>query len=532
MPESWRPIAHQIDMKAKAILTDCLPAEWAAVEQQPDYAVDYRIEVFERELKTGNFFGVQLKGSETLDPTAENWKYPLKAKHLESFIDIERQPIFLVLVDTKSRQVRLQFLQKYVHENLEGKDWRKQKTVTVALGKQNITSNKDQWKELVSQSIEYVREKLPGGLQATIEHEQQKYEALDPRFSVKLSATDKTKHYSLHPKEDVKLKFNIKLGTDQERLSDWLEKGLPIELNPGEFTIEGSELFKQLAGSARIEPRSVFVGTLTLLDVTEDTEGTIVLSMPAHARLGRSQGQLTAKLPNAPLSIEADLHYQKESPLDFRVSLPFKHWHGQRLLQLAHFQEIHHLFRKASKNSNFSLRFECPGHFTIGFVSPSAQFLQLQEFLEVTETLRMARYMAKHYSINPILLKEHFDNDWDDVVELYHYLVEPDKNRPAPNIGFSAVLPRSQAKSFVNDLATRIQGDHFKIESTWGFWFFDRCLLVRIAREIWPMLFCAASADEQFLNEDLDDITLEFVGNEQTQQKMYVIEPSPPQQSY
>jgi hypothetical protein len=186
-----RPKQHQIDELAQRVFRDALPAEWVAREQRPDYGIDYLVEIGKSEKLTGLAFAVQLKGKKTLAHDGESILYQsLETRHLAYYLDKQRAPVFLVLVDVVTHEGYWLFLQRYALEHLKDVDWRRQTTVTLRLPAANSLKNIDALERAVEEADHLMAELRPSAVQGAITAERKRMETLDPRIRVEVSATE------------------------------------------------------------------------------------------------------------------------------------------------------------------------------------------------------------------------------------------------------------------------------------------------------------------------------------------------------
>lgn len=518
MSEHWRSRSHAIGEKAQSVFEGAISDDWAAVKQTPDYGVDYRVEVFEKGEKTGNIFGVQLKGSTTLAPQATTWKLRLKTKHLAAFLDKERQPIFVVLVDTINKKGRWLFVQQYVTEQLDAKKWRKKQSAQLLFPTSNDIADSDAFAAKVAEAFEYVRHLWPGGLRATIDYEQQRLEALDPRFEVKVTASEDNTHCQIYAKQNVTLTIKIDGPENISRLRDLIESGIPAEFASRDVQVKGSPLFESFSdGTMKIAPH-VHLGDLTISAIEKDDDR-VLLTMPATLRFGASRGLLAAKLPNGPLTFEVDLHDKKGEPLNARLSAPLKKWFGQALGNLAHFDGFRRLIFAIETGVDLRVGFSVPGAFSLSLRTNATQLSEMRKYTTAVDGLNKARWIAKELSINASLDHSHFDHEWNDVFELYELLKNDGVPRPAPRQHLTFTMPREETSMFLAPTPQNHDRGHFKRVSSWEYWFFGHTVeILDLAHECTEMAIDRDAAISQLSNPKNDRIRLSFHGTDTSTQ--------------
>ena len=495
-----------------------IPDDWAAVKQTPDYGVDYRVEVFEKGEKTGNIFGVQLKGSTTLAPQATTWKLRLKTKHLAAFLDKERQPIFVVLIDTIHKKGRWLFVQKFVKENLVANKWRNKQSAQLLFPISNDITDSDTLSAEVVEAFEYVRHLWPGGLRATIEYEQQRLEALDPRFEVEIAASGDKTHCQIYAKQNVELTLKIGGPKNIGRLRDLIECGIPAEFASSDVEVKGSPLFESFNdGTMKITPR-VHLGDLTISAI-EENDDRVLLTMPATLRSGASKGLLAANLPNGPLTFEVDLHNKKGEPLNARLTAPLKKWFGQALGNLAYFDGFRRLIFAIETHVDLRVEFSVPGAFSLSLRTNASQLGEMRKYTTAVDGLNKARWIARELSINASLNHSHFDHEWNDVFELYELLKNNGVPRPAPRQHLTFTMPREETSMFLGPTSQDHQRGHFKRVSSWEYWFFGHTVeILDLAHECTEMAIDRDAAISELSNPKSDRIRLNFHGTDTSTQ--------------
>jgi hypothetical protein len=133
-----RPEEHEIDTAAERLFESVLPSSWVARRQEPDYGIDYIVDVFTEGVATGIQFATQLKGSRSVRCRDGVVTFPLQTKHLAYYVDKVRLPVFLVRIDIAGGIAYWVFLQQYAMETLSGIKWRQQKSVTIRVPTINV----------------------------------------------------------------------------------------------------------------------------------------------------------------------------------------------------------------------------------------------------------------------------------------------------------------------------------------------------------------------------------------------------------
>ncbi len=134
-----RPKSHQIDTQAQRILQSKLPTNWVLRPQNPDYGIDYEIEVFNNDQPAGIWFRIQLKGKEQSRETEHSIAISFETDTIEYYLSKVPFPVFLFVVLVQKEEIYWLFVQKYANEILrvEKSEWMKQASVTLKIPKTN-----------------------------------------------------------------------------------------------------------------------------------------------------------------------------------------------------------------------------------------------------------------------------------------------------------------------------------------------------------------------------------------------------------
>ena len=134
-----RPIQHEIGTVVKLVFQKSLPPSWIARPMQPDYGLDYEVEIVEKEKPTGKVFGVQLKGTRSPKYEDESLRLSFEVDKLIYYFKDICKPVFIVLADLKNNECFWLFAQRYIQQILSKQNphWYEQKSVTLHIPKSN-----------------------------------------------------------------------------------------------------------------------------------------------------------------------------------------------------------------------------------------------------------------------------------------------------------------------------------------------------------------------------------------------------------
>lgn len=432
-----------------------LPADWQPREQHPDYRIDYIVEIFENEQPTGLSFAVQLKGTGSLDESEGSVRVRIETDHLAYYMDRVTSPVFLVVVDVERDRGYWTFVQAYALDDLAGKDWRQQGTVTIKIPIENDLSDTARLHEAVRGASKRMAELHPAAITGAIVAEQRRIQNLDPRFNVCVEGTEQGIQCKLSAKQPVDVAFTLKgrPGDLPRKHEELLLKGNPITVAPGEVEVTGTRLFDELtrAGGALHWSRK-YNASVTL--VGKDRAGLQVASIehiPGELEGGLEELRFDGRLPNSPFRIRFPINV-KDGPerIQITVELPAAGWHGQRIRSLAYFEQIEGLlgFKQAIVTIEIELFVDGNRLFSGVLGSDMRELLrQASPFLEI---LRKARHVAERFSVNPTFPADFNAEHAHDVEELFALVTTGEYRRRALGQKVTIKVLRDGLRSFLN----------------------------------------------------------------------------------
>ena len=342
-----RPSQHVTDDQAQALLQLAWP-DWVFNKRTRDYGKDFTVEVVEDEQVTGLELIVQLKGTRRrLHARDGHISFSLGTKYLKHYLAC-RLPVFLVVMHVEEKRGYWLFLQQYEQERLRQRQWSQQKTVTVRLPVNNQVSDMDQLRIAVQSADAFMASYRPGAIRPAIEAEQVSYESLDPRFKVKIEATDSYTHRRLIAQEDVSSSFVLR---DPKKAEDLFERGLEIELEQGDLSVTGSPLLAKITEEAKaIRIHKSYPCSVRIL-VGEESDRPRPAIGPFDGTFegGMSEMRFAAALPSGvfKLGIVFCIDRSKKDEATTHVDMAFRPaaWQGTPLSKLPYFSEMDAVFR-------------------------------------------------------------------------------------------------------------------------------------------------------------------------------------------
>ena len=134
------PRSHELQRWAEQFVSKHLPPSWPPPRPcQPDYGIDFEVEIFEHHKPTGLRFGLQVKGTEHLKINRGQICCQLKVRTLNYY---RRWPdhILLTVCDAKTNVGYWLWIKEYILNILEVSkpEWSGQQTVTVRIPIANV----------------------------------------------------------------------------------------------------------------------------------------------------------------------------------------------------------------------------------------------------------------------------------------------------------------------------------------------------------------------------------------------------------
>ena len=478
-----RPKQHEIDERAKRVFPTLLPPSWVIREQNPDYRIDYQIELFEDSEPCGLFFNVQLKGA--ISPrllTGGARAFSLKTRHLSYYFDKVPLPVFLVLVDVEKKSAWWVFLQKHVRLVLKDDSWRKRKSVSIRIPPDNSLADNAKLRRAIQDAEAFMRDLRPSSIQASIKAEKTRLQELDPRFTATILAKDGNTEIQLNAHQPAKFKLRFRGEEAVRKARAIYEGGGKYEFKPGELAIEGSPIFdfhgNELHAIQVSNRRDV---TLRLIADHENNGGELHLDIPATLSGGHSRCEIVGALPQSPLSIKLSFDLIEQSS-ECIIGFDLGQWIGQEVRFLAFVDPIAVFLRAVSSepylegSKLIKAQVLLLGNAVVDGAGNLDVANVLADYEPIVATLAKAKYVATEMG-QDVKLRSDIGPEHAYEIEVVHNLIKSGEfSYPSPNAKCELKVHPQGVTQFLNLAGDGVTGVPFCT--------FDRKPLPFLGREV------------------------------------------------
>ena len=457
-PVMQKHLTHVIDEEAVGIFKRALPPkEWTVYDIKPDYGKDHKVELVDGGEHTGLTFWVQIKGQKIVRRLKDGTiAFKLERKDLDYHNKL-LVPLFLIVVDVTNQVGYWVFLQEYVRTRLRNDAWRTQDYIQIHLSASNTLSKTSLLRQAVREAIRYMT-----GLtfHADIGVEQQRLEAIDPRFRVEITAGAGGRCYRFHSDEEISIRLSYKDGDPNSgKIEDILDLAQPVVIRGGEIEMKGSPLLEfmfERAGDSdvRLEFNKLVQGFANL--IRNDEAGEIrgrVEAIPCKIKCGRAVARIEARLPSDLLVLIMTIPFEPAGATQVSMSVNLSTWSGRRLMDLPLFDQLAGLL--LNFGAGHRLAFECfaPGQRVLRGTLSFEQDQPYEGVSFLIEILRKARAIAALRSVNPTLPKGYESKISVSEIQAFHEILIGDGLKNAATAAQVRVnIQREGLKQFLFDV--------------------------------------------------------------------------------
>ncbi|XXY48547.1 DUF4365 domain-containing protein [Sorangium sp. So ce269] len=422
-----RSRSQQIDEEAQLIFMRLKPRGWVAREDRPDYGIDYRVQVFERKdpsscgdlfaptVAVSDRFAVQLKGKERVPAKGAYVTYPLETHHLKYYVDVETDPVFLIVVDVMTEDAFWVFTQKYAEEELGDANWRSKNAITIRLPRANLLRFDEGFLQMIRRSIEYMATRRPVAINSAMVAAQRKLERLDPRFDVELTAEvgHLTRRFTLKPSATMDCRFDF--SADGERGRDFL-LGKQVRFLPGEVRFDSVLFDKVPQVEGLIQVGGEAQATLLLARKDAPTKGLFFRGVMTNGI-----GGVSYESEPGPIRLSSDVLFSESSDPCVKCSMRFdlSFWYGKPVPDLTRFDEVQDFFSfygGCTASTQWIVN-GLPGESGEMGLHPLSDDLQ-----RLLRAIRLAREIGDRLGFYPTLPKSFGEIHWISIERLHSLL--------------------------------------------------------------------------------------------------------------
>lgn len=423
--------SHQIDEAAQRLFRGCLPESWVIKKQEPDYHIDYLVEIVNEEELTGVEFYVQLKGSRKFSKKKKHVSLQMKAKHLKYYRNKSHRPVFIIVADLQHKQCYWLFIQEYIERYIAdlNETTAIKKSINIPISNELSQSQIDVFKQVVVDSGKYMRELWPSSINAAVDLKLNTMKKLDPRLNIDISMGNGVTNYSMAPKPGVEFEadFNLSFPENElEKLKEIIDYGGFKKLSVNKLKIDGSELLSDLFNSDKGSNIAVEFGKSVDKAIESEIEFLIgndkrtlsgVCGVMHHGEKG---SKFTGELKNSPFSLQMLCTRKNDNGLTVQFTCGFNQnkWADRNVLSLPFYEKLYNFYKDIDGDIQFSLALLSEGNTLFrGSSDAILKFDDIRGEVEYLTLIKKIRNIASKYSIDLILpsVDKFSDEDWENI---------------------------------------------------------------------------------------------------------------------
>lgn len=428
---------REINKIAQNIFHDSIPPAWLIRGQEPDYHIDYFVEIADKKGPTGTVFGIQLKGTASPKYAKNHIKLFMKTKHISYYLDKVKQPIFIIIIDIINKIGYYSFIQEWLNGPIN-KNWRNAKTMAINIPCDNLINDAENFRKAIYHAENYMRDLWPSSIIASINYEKNRLKNLDPRFKISVSHIDGHTRYGLRPKENINFKIIFKNSKIfQKGVIDFYKRGMPFSIEIDQIRkIEGSKILeeafeKSIQGKLTIEPSQKINSYIILYTFNElNQETSILYNINGTILGGKNEFCFQGGIQDSPLKIKILGKFAKIGlKLEYKINFEYKKWEGLSVKILPFFDRLYSFFKSIINGDNIKLICEIKGQqfFEVIFNIIDGEINIIYNYLNL---LHKARIIALDNNIDLILPKYNLISKYDiNNIELIYDLIMQEEYR-------------------------------------------------------------------------------------------------------
>lgn len=390
-----RPEAHIIGDEAEPIFRKSIPRGWVCRKCDPDYAIDFEVEVVDRGVLTGKRFGVQLKGRSNLRAD-KDISQPIDVQNLLYYRDKYPAPVFLVVTDLRDGKAYWRLIDAAVEQLKD--DWSTRKKVSIRLRREETILDETALRALIDQAND---DKTYSNQFSRARYLEAQKRALGPaakgwELSQTLGPDGTVVQFAASEPRVLKFRLTSERKRLESKLDELFGKGLPTEFEAGEFTIQGSPLDDKIAGSAvtlQVERKLDAELIVERADV-----GTEVYRAQGHFIGGASRSEFVQRAPDSPIRVKLVVDTSSRTdPISFSVRAELSAWIGRPLCALPYADHVRGMYESICDGAELAVKVRRAG-VTTDIGRATVELAQATAPIDrLLEAFEDAAYVARRY---------------------------------------------------------------------------------------------------------------------------------------
>jgi hypothetical protein len=472
--------------EAVNFLKTLLPSEWIWKEENPQFFVDFHVEVGEEGEPTGFEFRAQVKGTKRGNKFA--LKRRIDCKHLRYYRDQARVPVFIILVDLIGRTAHWLFAQRYLRKCPNKTAVDKQRTLTLKFDPADSLNDLERFREALRDADRYVRDLYPGSQKAAASAREAELQELDPDINIKASFEDGCEVLRFNTRKELHYTFQGLTPEGFKSFQAMLDYGDDFD-GAVRVTPPDSPLFRKLMsgenGYIHFEPDRPD-GCLQIICASTQE----VIQIEGKWRVGRQSIRFEGRLEKSPLQVELridDWLEDGKSKVSFDSPISLIEWEGQSVLRLASFDQIRSLVLALANRDELTIKYFLNGT-NVGCLTAVADKNKpmntpMERVGSAVNWLAKVRQVAVHYGVNAMLPKwKDITRKMEDTVEALDALAK-NKAREEQISGAQFKILASPHLKFPDDNSSAVLGT-MKVTGCVTFDFFGREITVSNVEQV------------------------------------------------
>ena len=236
----------------------------------------------------------------------------------------------------------------------------------------------------------------PNAIQSGLALTKAKWERLDPRILVRATARENVVYLEFAAKETIECEFRF--NADEMRAkqiySEWIGKGLPTAISPGEIEVIGSPLLAELFRNSGMVHSQMKIGIDVDIEFTSaDGKHIRIPLKDAAIEGGTEEMRLNATVEKSILILKSIIPKSDNGKLNMRYE--YNRWAGQPILNLAFFDQIKALFDSLMNGGSARLAGSIQGNEVFAATLPPDKRKEWKTASAVLNILAKARTIAR-----------------------------------------------------------------------------------------------------------------------------------------